>query len=615
MSTINLPHLVAPPSNKLRNALPQRINSLLYALFLIPLAAVFPLYYLSMDVDKRDNPVYHTAFEPLPGVGPRLLISLLVTPIYLLLFLAEMIVLTVPLSLFSERFNSLFQLSMMDWLTVGMMLSFPVLILVSIVIFSNLHLWSAGKDLHRRLILTFIFAILFLNPAVPLAIVFDFQLGMWLTGGAAIFYIGLATNGYIVKTDDALERQTSQSTDTNFSELHVDPDQGEEVADSKAEAMIERIEQQKWDALDDLQARATIAFTGSFRPLRVIHRFLVIDEQKISKEDPKPTFREKKQGLRTDVSNIESNAPEEFSNQTYRYLLPNSVDSHQCTTCHGEGQTTCADCRGRGKQQCGRCDGNQVETCQKCGTAGSLRCGDCGGDGERTCPKCSGSEVVRKKVSCGVCNGSGETQKGFECPKCGGHGKIKKDRRCSNCRNGIVSCSHCNGTGSVTCTNCQGKAGNPCRNCNGSGTLTCSTCSGSGQTTCSDCAGSGTRIAYEIFEREYKSLEETKYKNKSIPERLISNSDGEVERLQTTEDTEKEEIYRKQIEVQSIPVIATIYKYDGNFWEAFTVNEALRTVDYPRDFDSQFGVVCGFTLLTFLIFVVARVISPMAPPI
>lgn len=601
MATISSSQVVALPSDKIRTILPQPINSLFYALFLIPFAAVFPLYYLSMDADKRDNPAYYTAVQSLPGLGSNLLISIVVAPLYFVLFLAEIAAVSVPALLY--QFNGLINITPLELIIIGITSAIPTLLGGLLVIGGNLNLWSSGTDLRNRLLLTTIPALVFGG-----AIAFGFPQQGGMVGiaiGLMIFYSGLATNGYIVKTDETLESQTAQSSKQNFSDIYVDPDQGEEVADKNGAEMVETLETEQWDAPDGLYTQATILSTDAFEPLRVITRFLQVDDTKRAKEVPKPAFAEKKRDLRTDISNIDNNAPDGFSNETHRYLLPQSVDAHQCTTCHGEGHTTCPDCRGQGRQQCGRCDGQQVETCQKCGTAGTLRCGECGGSGERTCSSCNGSQVVRKSVTCGVCDGSGQTERGFECQNCGGHGSIKKDRPCSTCSGGSVSCSECRGTGSVRCFNCQGDAGSPCKKCGGTGAVDCRTCSTKGRVTCEACAGSGTRVAYEVLERAYNVIEKTNYKTKSIPKQLISKADGEVEDIKTTEDVDKEAIHRKQVEVQSIPVVATIYRYKGNLWEAFRVNDTLKTVDYPRDFESQFGVVCGLALLILTVFVVS----------
>jgi hypothetical protein len=161
MATTSLSGTVAAPGNKIRNILPGPINSTLYTLFLIPFAAVFPLYYLSMDGDKRDNQEYYTALEPLPGLGSgRFLTSLIVSPFYFMLFLAQIAIVSGP-PLLSFYSGGLFGFTITEYMFITVMLGFPIIIGGLIAIGGNLHLWSSGTDLTGRLVLTLIPALLF----------------------------------------------------------------------------------------------------------------------------------------------------------------------------------------------------------------------------------------------------------------------------------------------------------------------------------------------------------------------------------------------------------------------------------------------------------------------
>lgn len=68
-------------------------------------------------------------------------------------------------------------------------------------------------------------------------------------------------------------------------------------------------------------------------------------------------------------------------------------------------------------------------------------CDYCGGEGEINCEYCDGNG----EVDCPNCHGDGETSDGEECGKCGGDGQIK----CSECRDGLETCSECDGLGEI----------------------------------------------------------------------------------------------------------------------------------------------------------------------
>lgn len=95
-------------------------------------------------------------------------------------------------------------------------------------------------------------------------------------------------------------------------------------------------------------------------------------------------------------------------------------------------------------------------------------CTSCRGNGHTTCPKCTSG-----KISCHHCTYGQKT-----CSYCAGMGRVSKQN--SDGSSGYVDCLGCSGSGSSTCSTCNGSTQIRCGKCSGKGRVDCNDCKATG---------------------------------------------------------------------------------------------------------------------------------------
>ncbi|MFB6091410.1 MAG: hypothetical protein ABEK02_00190 [Haloquadratum sp.] len=387
----------------------------------------------------------------------------------------------------------------------------------------------------------------------------------FLSAAGFPFLIGvMAGNAYAVKREQFKQESKREGEGESETNVRTDPSRGTDLSDSKGQSIIEAFAEQSWVAPDDLATDSDIRGTRRIEPLRDIVRGLWVESTRYEKTVPKPDFQDEKRSHRSDYDDRHDVAPSGFESATYTFFVPGSRAEKSCGNCHGNGSLTCSTCNGDGRVTCGACNGS-----------GKTNCANCGGEGRIT--------QTRK---CSVCGGSGESKEGVWCSNCGGDGYIEETKNCPECRFGEVDCS----------------------SCGGSGKQTCSSCDGTGRHTCGECKGSGRLVQYEYVERTYEPNEDVSYRNKSVPERLLTGADGTRVDIETDHSPSRDGLYRRQDETRKIPVTVLTYDYLGDTWELFEIEDSIEAIDFPRDYRKQFRVVqAGVVLLvpTYLVVVVA----------
>lgn len=172
--------------------------------------------------------------------------------------------------------------------------------------------------------------------------------------------------------------------------------------------------------------------------------------------------------------------------QTFAATKSSQTDSDTCSTCHGEGKSTCTWCKGTGQMEaagtkytCGTCKGTGKMTCLGCagkgtksvGTAKSSDSSAKASTSQTTKPEAKSKGTVKGSASvpaatfyteshavCPICNGAGRRV----CTSCSGFGFRESKQYSTNYGKGRsfyyakTSCAACRGTGTVPCTSCGG---------------------------------------------------------------------------------------------------------------------------------------------------------------
>ena len=174
---------------------------------------------------------------------------------------------------------------------------------------------------------------------------------------------------------------------------------------------------------DDLVEESTVHATRHLVPERHIFRRLLVSDEVEGCEVPATNFAAVESRLRHDVHQRDDNHPDEFTAETYEYLVPESVEECLCPKCAGETRVVCPTCSGGGQVTCNRCHGRTHNTCRRCSGSGQVEtnngyraCSNCGGQGHVLCGRCgaTGTEV------CGTCSGAGDVV----CDRCDGDGRV-----------------------------------------------------------------------------------------------------------------------------------------------------------------------------------------------
>lgn len=515
----------------------ESLSRWLFVWFILPVVALYPILYLRADEDERLHTARLTAFDTVPGLSAT---SWLPAVGYGGCFLV-LVYLVSALAVVVNPFGS------------AMVYTGVVVASVLVGVAATFLLKSVGleRSLAKRLAsvvpVAFLFGTVVAGRASTVYPQVAGQPSATLVPPLAVLVGALAGNGYLVKSLDREQKLTGPHEGEQY--LQSDQDAGTGVDDGTGRDLVAEFGKNTWAAPDDLGKRCEVLRTRRMSTYRDVERRLLVDEARRRDEVPEPQFRREKSRHRTDYENRESVAPEGFTSKRYTFFVPDSKRVRTCRNCSGRGEVDCATCE----------------------TAGEVTCGRCGGHGRDDCGTCRGDGEVSVSERCPVCGGSGE-----QCTSCGGSGTVRETERCSGC----------GGSGEETCSNCAG-----------SGEVTCDRCHGSGDHECEDCEGTGNRVRFEYVRRQYTAEENVAHRLNSIPESVVSDAEGSLERRETDEDPDEDGCYRYQEEVREIPVLAATYRYRGDAWELFEVESDVEALEYPRDFRKQLRIVQACALL------------------
>lgn len=526
-------------------------SAMVSLVLLLPVVACYPLYYLTRDDDGKERLEDEFGISPVslaPGVNSAdTLFPALGYGVALVALLAGLFFLT-PLSAFG----------------------FVITIVLAVVGLSLTAYLGFHAGMKRELAQRFALAVgiavglssvvvvgLVWSSMTPLSALLD-DPRLFLDVGSVPFVSVLlgavSGNAFVVKRNE-LHQRSKQQGESDGGEIHVVTDsyQGDSVSDSKGQKLLERLANQKWTAPDDLDSAGKIQKTRKIEPLRDIVRALWVEEERYEHTIAKSKFREKKREFRTDPNNRENVAPSGFDSDTYNYIFEDSITERRCSECGGHGALSCGDCGGHGEVQCG----------------------NCGGSGRTRCSNCNGDMEIVKRETCKTCGGDGTNQRGYTCGTCGGDGGHETRARCPKCR----------GQGEVDCGNCR------------SGKVRCRSCDGSGEVGCGNCGTTGKIMEFNSLTRTYSPDKDVSYRNKSVPTRLLTDAAGVRIEKDRDENPTQDGLYRREDETRKIPVTVATYEYLGDKWEVFDVEDALKVVDFPRDYAKQMRLIQAVTAL------------------
>lgn len=299
--------------------------------------------------------------------------------------------------------------------------------------------------------------------------------------------------------------------------------------------VLESLVEKHSKAPPDLATRAEILEVEHVECERISDRELRVEEREETLELAHADYRDRKAEFREDYENRADDVPDGLTEETHRYLVPDTHRVSNCSECFGEGRLPC----------------------QNCDSDGNVTCSDCDGSGFST------------RRECTTCDGSGSV----ECPDCGGNG-----------------CPTCHSTGTVECGDCQGSGfshTSECTWCDGTGVQDCSNCDGEGQVRCSTCDGEGTTHKMAVRVREYFVREKVTYDAHGVPVNFLEEADGTPTRESRPP---TDEGLRREVVTHEIPVVKVRYRYheprlfgkDTETWTAYSVDGVLHCDDYPR---------------------------------
>lgn len=219
---------------------------------------------------------------------------------------------------------------------------------------------------------------------------------------------------------------------------------------------------------------------------------------------------------------------------------------------------------------------------------------------KQTCSKCTGSTTVQ----CPNCGGNGQVA----CRKCGGSARNK--------------CRSCNGKGRDSngnlCSNCRGDGYNPCSRCSATGRETCGTCSGSGKVTCGRCEGDGTVVQFTQLTRQYEPGEQVEYETKSLPESPLHSPDGNQVKKDRKKNSNPDAIsgdwFFREHRVREIPTDVVTYEYAGDLWEAYEMEDGVKSPTFPRALGTRVQVLAAASVASAVLFGYIVTIGPSGLP-
>jgi len=219
---------------------------------------------------------------------------------------------------------------------------------------------------------------------------------------------------------------------------------------------------------------------------------------------------------------------------------------------------------------------------------------------EETCPKCAGSTTI-------------------QCPNCGGNGQVS----CSKCGGDTRNkCRSCSGTGRDSdgdlCSNCRGEGYNPCNRCSATGRETCSTCSGDGIVTCDRCEGDGTVVQFTQLTREYTPKKEVEYETRSLLESPLHSPDGNQVKKDRDRNSDPDALsgdwFFREHEIREIPTDVITYEYAGDLWEAYEMEDGVKSPTFPRALGTRVQVLAAASVACAVLMGYVIAIGPAGLP-
>lgn len=525
------------------------VSRVLFVLFLVPVASVYPLRMMWADDDELEEYFRTSPLRSVPGIGPD---STLATTLYAVLFVGAALAITYPSD--PAIAFSLVHVEYAAMLVVATLTGMEAMFRLRSRGIERELGWRTGAGVAVSIGVAVLWVLLlplqWEAPVLALATHPDNS-----AVPALATFLGVTVgNGYIIKSAEIeQDRKRADDDDVDSESLvRTSRRQGSEVSDSKGQEIVERLAE-RWVVPDELPTKANVKKTREIETYRDIVRVLAVESSRYEKTVPETRFSDEKSNHRSDYQNRRNVAPSGFSSATYTFYVPGSKETEPCDNCRGRGRIDCS----------------------TCGTTGSVTCSSCGGSGRTECGNCRGGGRVTVEETCGVCRGSGKRQSGWECDNCGGYGTIETRKACPNCRGGEVDCSSCSGRGRVTCSSCGGR----------------------GEHDCGKCDACGRLASYRYVERSYTSDESVSYRTNTVPTSVIEDADGDLFDRETDNNPSTKGVYRRQEETREIPVVSAIYEYLGDEWEAFEVEGSVTALDYPRDFGKQFRIVQALALI------------------
>lgn len=266
-----------------------------------------------------------------------------------------------------------------------------------------------------------------LFPAAPGAVLSVVGLSAGLAGV-------LSANAYVESTRNRL-REQRKGDNSRGGQNHTETDPRAGTPDDSIpavdilETFADEYTTRTSTVAQDLTGESTIHSTRQFVPERHIERQLLVTDTEYNDEVPVSEFSSVENDLRHDVHDRNNHHPTGFEEETYEYLVPESVEQRTCPKCSGRTLVQCPTCSGHGEVNCSKCGGNARNQCSRCGGRGRTEnndesysvCNNCGGDGYNPCSRCQATGTER----CSRCSGQGT----ITCDRCEGDGDVAQFTR------------------------------------------------------------------------------------------------------------------------------------------------------------------------------------------
>lgn len=149
-------------------------------------------------------------------------------------------------------------------------------------------------------------------------------------------------------------------------------------------------------------------------------------------------------------------------------------------------------------------------------------------------------------------------------------------------------------------------------------TVTSATCSGSGKVTCGRCEGDGTVVQFTQLTRRYEPEEQVEYETKSLPESPLHSPDGNQvkkdRRKNSNPDAVSGDWFFREHEAREIPTDVVTYEYAGDLWEAYEMEDGVKSPTFPRALGTHVQVLAAASGASAVLFGYIVTIGPSGLP-